>query len=63
VTEWICGTHWRQTDRIKRLHFAQLKRQARGHGKHQPGTGQWDKAWAVWEEIKDEAVERAAGIT
>lgn len=50
--QWICARHWRITDRVWRRRFYLFRRRGRP-----------DLAHRMFERLKAQAIERAAGIT
>lgn len=57
-SEWLCGEHWRLVDKRKRRIYGRYVRQWRRFG---PITS-YKAADRIWNHIKREAIERAAGI-
>ncbi len=58
--EWICGDHWRLTDKIKRKVWGRINRRWRRFG---PSSADPSPAYdRVWNAMKRQAIERAAGI-
>lgn len=58
-SEWLCGPHWRLVDKRKRQVYGRYMRQWRRYG---PTERMAAAAGRIWERLKREAIERAAGI-
>lgn len=58
-SEWLCGDHWRLIDKRRRQVYGRYMRQWRrySHGKIVPQAVD-----RIWNRLKREAIERAAGI-
>lgn len=58
ATEWICGRHWRETNQKRRRAYCRMKNRFRRWGDRCARA----RAEVMWEALKGEAIERAAGL-
>ncbi|WP_156927842.1 hypothetical protein [Bradyrhizobium sp. Tv2a-2] len=60
--EWICGNHWPLIPKAQRRVWGRLRKRWRRYG---PEAGVHFDArwWRIWDRLKREAIERAAGIS
>jgi hypothetical protein len=57
-SEWICGDHWRAVPKARRRVYGRLKRTWRRFHDGRDGV----RADRVWNRLKHQAIEAAAGI-
>lgn len=58
-SEWLCGDHWRMVDKPKRRVYGRYMRQWRRYGPTKRMAAAADR---IWNRLKREAIEKAAGI-
>lgn len=63
-SEWLCGDHWRLVDRRRRQVYGRYMRQWRRYRGAPSGLSrsEHNAAHRIWERLKRQAIERAAGI-
>lgn len=65
-SEWLCGDHWRLVDKRRRRVYGRYMRQWRRFGPSGNTPEYYARVHAaagrIWNRIKRQAIERAAGI-